>query len=143
MTVNFDDADSDDDEQEQVSSLPAGARNYMTPGGFGRMKDELERLVQKERPELVATVACYGSGGCGGIFAPLLFFGGMAGALVSGLTAEHLGLTGGDQTLLALMGMTACLGAVVRAPLTSILIVMEMTRQIYALPALMVAAVAA
>ena len=51
------DADPDDDEQEQVSSLPAGARNYMTPGGFGRMKDELERLVQKERPELVATVA--------------------------------------------------------------------------------------
>jgi transcription elongation factor GreB len=51
------DADSDDEEQEQVSSLPAGARNYMTPGGFSRMKDELERLVQNERPELVATVA--------------------------------------------------------------------------------------
>ena len=48
---------ADDDEQELVSPLPAGARNYMTPGGFGRMKDELERLVQKERPELVATVA--------------------------------------------------------------------------------------
>jgi transcription elongation factor GreB len=47
----------DDDEQELVSPLPAGARNYMTPGGFGRLKDELERLVQKERPELVATVA--------------------------------------------------------------------------------------
>jgi transcription elongation factor GreB len=51
------DADSADDEQEQVSPLPAGARNYMTPGGFGRMKAELEHLVQKERPELVATVA--------------------------------------------------------------------------------------
>jgi len=51
------DTDADDDEQEHVSSLPAGARNYMTPGGFGRMKDELERHVQKERPELVATVA--------------------------------------------------------------------------------------
>jgi transcription elongation factor GreB len=51
------DADSADDEQEQVSPLPKGARNYMTPGGFGRMKAELERLVQKERPELVATVA--------------------------------------------------------------------------------------
>jgi transcription elongation factor GreB len=47
----------DEDEQELVSPLPAGARNYMTPGGFGRLKDELERLVQKERPELVATVA--------------------------------------------------------------------------------------
>jgi transcription elongation factor GreB len=51
------DADSADDEQERVSPLPAGARNYMTPGGFGRMKAELEHLVQKERPELVATVA--------------------------------------------------------------------------------------
>ena len=47
----------EDDEQEDVSPLPAGSRNYMTPGGFGRMKDELERLVQKDRPELVATVA--------------------------------------------------------------------------------------
>ena len=51
------DADSADDEQELVSPLPAGARNYMTPGGFGRMKAELEHLVQKERPDLVATVA--------------------------------------------------------------------------------------
>ena len=91
--------------------------------------------------KLIATAACYGAGGCGGIFAPLLFFGGMAGVLVGGLTAGWLGLTSQDQTLLALTGMTACLGAVVRAPLTSILIVMEMTRQIYALPALMVAAV--
>jgi len=47
----------EDDEQDVVSPLPAGSRNYMTPGGFGRMKDELERLVQKERPELVAPVA--------------------------------------------------------------------------------------
>ncbi|HEY5769024.1 MAG TPA: chloride channel protein [Terrimicrobium sp.] len=91
--------------------------------------------------KLLATAACYGAGGCGGIFAPLLFFGGMAGVLICGLTAGRLDLTSQDQTLLALTGMTACLGAVVRAPLTSILIVMEMTRQIYALPALMVAAV--
>jgi transcription elongation factor GreB len=51
------DAEPDDDELDLVSPLPAGARNYMTPGGFGRLKDELERLVQKERPELVAIVA--------------------------------------------------------------------------------------
>jgi transcription elongation factor GreB len=47
----------EDDAQDEVSPLPAGARNYMTPGGFQRMKDELDRLVQKERPELVATVS--------------------------------------------------------------------------------------
>jgi transcription elongation factor GreB len=47
----------DDDDIESVSPLPAGARNYMTPGGFARLNAELEHLVQKERPELVATVA--------------------------------------------------------------------------------------
>src|SRR5512147_500105 len=47
----------DDGDVDAPSPLPAGARNYLTPGGFARMKAELERLVQRERPELVATVA--------------------------------------------------------------------------------------
>ncbi len=46
-----------DDDVEAMSPLPVGARNYMTPGGFARLSAELEHLVQKERPELVATVA--------------------------------------------------------------------------------------
>jgi len=50
-------SEADDDDIESVSPLPAGARNYMTPGGFARLNAELEQLVQKERPELVATVA--------------------------------------------------------------------------------------
>lgn len=91
--------------------------------------------------KLAATIFCYGSGGCGGIFAPIIFFGGMAGVVVHGLLAPWIGLANTDQTLLALVGMTACLSAVVRAPLTSILIVMEMTWQIHVLPSLMVAAV--
>jgi len=91
--------------------------------------------------KLAATTLCYGPGGCGGIFAPIIFFGAMSGLLVHGLLAPVLGLTTADQTLLALVGMTACLGAVVRAPITSILIVLEMTWQIHVLPALMVAAV--
>jgi len=51
------DAPDDDDDVESISPLPAGSRNYMTPGGFRRLSAELERLVHKERPELVATVA--------------------------------------------------------------------------------------
>jgi len=48
-----------DDEEDipDASPLPAGSRNYMTPGGFARLRRELDRLVAKERPELVATVA--------------------------------------------------------------------------------------
>ncbi len=91
--------------------------------------------------KIVATVFCYGSGGCGGIFAPLIFFGGMAGTVVFGLASPFLPLDGHDQTMLSLVGMTACLCSVVRAPITSILIVVEMTQQLDALPALMVAAV--
>ena len=53
----------DEDDVEGVSPLPMGARNYMTPGGFARMSAELEHLVQKERPELVATVAWAASNG--------------------------------------------------------------------------------
>ena len=46
-----------DDEVDEASPLPAGSRNYMTPGGFARLKAELSQLVDKERPEIVATVA--------------------------------------------------------------------------------------
>jgi transcription elongation factor GreB len=47
----------DDEDVESVSPLPTGARNYMTPGGFARLSGELEHLVKKERPELVAVVS--------------------------------------------------------------------------------------
>src|ERR1041385_7574528 len=49
--------DSDDGDVVDASPLPAGARNYMTPGGFARMRRELDMLVSRERPELVATVS--------------------------------------------------------------------------------------
>ncbi len=51
-----DDSDLDDD-LEETSSLPVGSRNYMTPGGFARLKNELNQLVEKERPETVAIVS--------------------------------------------------------------------------------------
>src|SRR5690242_12719944 len=53
----------DDVDDVDVSPLPAGARNYMTPGGFARLRRELDRLVSNERPELVATVAWAASNG--------------------------------------------------------------------------------
>ena len=37
-----------------LSSLPAGAKNYVTPGGLQRMRDELDQLVSVERPRLAA-----------------------------------------------------------------------------------------
>lgn len=88
----------------------------------------------------VSTVACYGWGGCGGIFAPLLFFGAAAGATVAGVFGYILPLTPDGRLLLAIIGMSACLSAVVRAPFTSIIIVFEMTHQFSLVPALMLGA---
>ncbi len=56
FTREGDDA-PEDDGAELAPPLPAGARNYMTPGGFARLSAELDRLVRKERPELVAVVS--------------------------------------------------------------------------------------
>lgn len=46
-----------EDDVAELPPLPQGTKNYMTPGGFARLKAELERLVERERPEVVATVA--------------------------------------------------------------------------------------
>ena len=90
--------------------------------------------------KLLATIACYGFGGCGGIFSPTLFFGGMCGLFLSGLFGLFLSLGAADHSLLCVVGMSACLGAVVGAPITGILIVFEMTHEFSLVPALMLGA---
>jgi transcription elongation factor GreB len=47
----------DDDDVDIAPPLPAGTRNYMTPGGYARLTGELEALNKVERPQLVATVS--------------------------------------------------------------------------------------
>jgi CIC family chloride channel protein len=90
--------------------------------------------------KFIATVACYGTGGAGGVFSPTLFFGAMTGLGVAGMVQWLVPLPAGDTLILALVGMSAALGAVVRAPVTSILIVFEMTHQFALVPPLMLAA---
>ena len=90
--------------------------------------------------KLIATFACYGFGGCGGIFSPTLFLGGMCGIVVTGLFGQIIDLNTSAYVLLAVVGMSTCLGAVVRAPVTGILIVFEMTHEFSLVPALMLGA---
>jgi len=90
--------------------------------------------------KLIATSVCYGLGGCGGIFAPTLFFGGMCGTCLAGLFGLVHPLSTPDQVTIAVVGMSACIGAVVRAPVTSILIVFEMTHEFSMVPVLILGA---
>lgn len=87
--------------------------------------------------KLAATVFSYGFGACGGIFAPSLFLGGMSGYFLAGLIGLWLPLTPADRIVLSAVGMSACLGTIVRAPLTSMLIVFEMTHQFALVPGLL------
>ena len=65
----------------------------------------------------------------GGIFAPVLFIGGMLGALV-GICGQMLGLGYMNDVVgaMALIGMGCFFAAVIRCPFTSFMIVFEMTR---------------
>lgn len=87
--------------------------------------------------KMLATVMSYGTGGCGGIFAPTLFFGGMCAVFFVGLIEQAYPMTKDEHVMLTVVGMSACLGAVVRAPVTSILIVFEMTHEFALIPGLM------
>jgi transcription elongation factor GreB len=53
------DHDEDDDggDADSVPALAPGQKNYLTPGGYSRLKAELDRLVDKERPEVVSIVS--------------------------------------------------------------------------------------
>ena len=55
--------DSEDDELEPSAELPVGVKNYITPNGYRRLKQESEQLWKVERPELVKTITWAASNG--------------------------------------------------------------------------------
>jgi transcription elongation factor GreB len=58
------DTDQDDEDQDAgVPAIPAGLKNYITPAGFRRLKDEALQLLDKERPELVKVIQWAASNG--------------------------------------------------------------------------------
>lgn len=78
--------------------------------------------------KFVATLFAYCFGGSGGIFAPVLFMGGMLGALFGESLTLYFAVPDRVDAACALLGMGVFFAAVIRCPLTSILIIFEMTR---------------
>jgi transcription elongation factor GreB len=56
-------SDDDDDLDAATPAVPAGTKNYMTPEGHRRMKEELLRLIDVDRPEVVRVVSWAASNG--------------------------------------------------------------------------------
>ncbi len=57
------DAAEEDDDDAGLPAIPAGTKNYMTPAGYRRLKEEYMHLLDVERPALVQTVAWAASNG--------------------------------------------------------------------------------
>ena len=53
----------DEDDSPPDLSLPIGIKNYITPAGYKRLKDELDALWKTERPTLVQTITWAASNG--------------------------------------------------------------------------------
>ena len=78
--------------------------------------------------KIAATALCIGFGFAGGVFSPALLTGILFGALAGNGAELALGELRSDVAIYAICGMVAVASAVMGAPLTTILIVFELTR---------------
>jgi CIC family chloride channel protein len=105
----------------------------VTGGGYATLTSALEgqlavrTLLALATLKAIATVFSYGTGGAGGIFAPSLFIGGMLGGAFGWVDMAWLGHDARSLGTFALVGMGAAFAGIVRAPMTSVLIIVEMT----------------
>ncbi len=61
--VKESDGDDDEDAAALALAIPAGSKNYITPAGYQRIKDELLELIDVARPEVVRIVHWAASNG--------------------------------------------------------------------------------
>ena len=57
------DDDDEDDQSPEAVALPPGTRNYITRSGYNTLRDELTRLMNVERPDVVQIVSWAASNG--------------------------------------------------------------------------------
>jgi CIC family chloride channel protein len=88
--------------------------------------------------KLVAVATSYASGNAGGIFGPSLFLGAMLGGAVGNVANHFLPNTVGTPGAYALVGMGTAFAGIVRAPMTSVVMIFEITRDYAVIVPLMI-----
>ena len=99
----------------------------------------LETTIILGVTKIVATVVSYSSGNPGGVFAPTLYIGAMTGAAVGIAMGRIAPFVPADPGAYALVGMGAVFAGIVRAPLTSVFMIFELTQDYQIILPLMVA----
>ena len=89
--------------------------------------------------KLGATVVSYASGNAGGIFGPSLYIGAMAGGAAGVIVRQIAPFPTADPGAYALVGMGTLFAGIIRAPMTSVFMIFEITQDYQILVPLMVA----
>ncbi len=124
--------------QPTIGGLTVGLLGWWVPEvlgvGYAHVSEALNgRMVVSVMAlllalKLVATATCYASGNAGGIFGPSLFIGAMLGGSVGGVAHMWLPDLTGSPGAYALVGMGTAFAGIVRAPMTSVIMIFEITR---------------
>ena len=136
-----------------LGGVVVGAISIFVPEVWGNGYSVVSHILQGQvlgfwllavlAAKVVATSATVGSGGVGGVLTPSLFIGAAVGALVGGVLHGLMPHTASVPEAYALIGMGGFLAATTQAPLTSILMIFEMTLDYNIVLPLMLACVAA
>jgi len=124
--------------QPAIGGLSVGVMGYFVPEVMGVGYNYVEKVLNGDLVlqvvvllsilKIVATAVSYASGNAGGIFGPSLFIGAMMGGAVGSVAHRVLpGYTAGPGAY-ALVGMGTAFAGIVRTPMTSVIMIFEMTR---------------
>lgn len=134
--------------QPVAGGLVVGLMGWFVPQvlgvGYGYVGDvltggmALKLMLLLIALKIVAVSTCYGSGNAGGIFGPSLFIGAMLGGSIGTIAHHFLPMHTATPGAYALVGMGTVFAGVVRAPMTSVLMIFETTRDYAVIVPLMI-----
>src|SRR5438876_440352 len=135
--------------QPVAGGLTVGIFGFFVPQVLGVGYDQVERVLNGDVIlqtvlilavlKLIATAVAYASGNAGGIFGPSLFIGAMVGASVGSVAHLIFPASTAGPGAYALVGMGAAFAGIIRTPLTSVIMIFEITRDYTIIVPLMVA----
>jgi chloride channel protein, CIC family len=124
--------------QPVAGGLVVGLLGWFMPEVLGVGYDYVEQVLGGDFPlktvallaalKIAATATCYSSGNAGGIFGPSLFIGAMLGGAVGSVAHWLLPHQTAGPGAYALIGMGTAFAGIVRTPLTSVIMIFELTR---------------
>lgn len=135
--------------QPAIGGLTVGLMGLLLPEVLGVGYDIVEKALNGDLIlrtvlllavlKIIASATCYASGNAGGIFGPSLFIGAMLGTAVGQVAHMLLPAYTAGPGAYALVGMGAVFAGIIRTPLTSVIMIFEITRDYTIIVPLMIA----